>query len=323
MLIIYYEVIVNIIAFLMYGIDKFLAVKQKFRIPEARLIFIAFIGGAFGALLGMKLFHHKTLKAKFKLVPFFFVLQVVLAGFCLYQNLHIVVTNYSYSTDKTAESLRIVQISDLHNQFFGFKQRYLLDKIEELQPDIITVTGDAVDSNHTNYTPAYDFFEGAVDIAPVYYITGNHEFWLKKEAFDEFVNDIEGLGVVFADDMAFDMGGYTLVGLSDKSLDDNTLSELVSDKEKFVLLLAHEPKYHDNYKNCADLALTGHVHGGQFRLPDKGGLISPDFEFFPELTEGRHEYGNMTMIISRGLGNSVVPLRLFNYPEIVAVDINK
>ena len=322
MLIIYYEIIVNIIAFVLYGLDKYFAVRGKFRVPESRLIFIAFIGGAFGALLGMKLFHHKTLKAKFKLVPFFFVLQVVLAGFCLYQNLHIVVTNYSYSTDKTAESLRIVQVSDLHNQFFGFKQKYLLDKIKKQQPDIIVVTGDAVDKSHTNYALAYDFFKGAVDIAPVYYITGNHEHWLKKDKFNEFVNDIEGLGVVFADDEVFETRGINIVGLSDKSLAGRTLAD-IAPKDGFVLLLAHEPKYYDNYKNYADLALTGHIHGGQFRLPGKGGFVSPDFEFFPELTDGAHKYGDMTMIISRGLGNSIIPLRLFNYPELVVVDINK
>lgn len=323
MLIVYYELLINAAAFLMYGLDKAKAVRSGYRIPESRLICIAFLGGAFGAWLGMKLFHHKTLKPKFRAVPVFLAIQCVLAGFCLYSNLHLVITPYSYQTDKTDGGYTIVQISDLHNQFFGPGQEYLLKKIRSCEPDIIAVTGDALDGYHTNWYLARRFFEGAAEIAPVYYITGNHELCLDRDKFGEFVNDIEGAGVIFADNSAFDIDGMRLIGLADDSLDDGTLSGL-TDGAAFNVLLAHEPAYFDKYAAAgADLVLAGHVHGGQFIIPGKGGLVSPDFKFFPELYAGEHKLGNTTMLISRGLGNSVIPLRLNNYPEIVVVNINK
>ena len=96
------------------------------------------------------------------------------------------------------------------------------------------------------------------------------------------------------------MDGFLLAGLAEGSLGKNISG-----------------------KYPADLVLTGHVHGGQFIIPGKGGLVSPDFEFFPEMYEGEHRYGDMTMIISRGLGNSVIPVRINNYPEIVRVVLRK
>ena len=179
MLLVYYLVLVNLAAFIIYGADKSYAKKGARRIPEKTLLLWAWIGGSIGALLGMKVFHHKTLKPKFAVtVPILLVLELAIIGVCLFQNYHLVTTEYECDLGLD-EDLTIVQVSDLHNQFFGLKQSSLLKEIEKADPDMIVVTGDIVDSTHTSYSIALDFVEGAVKIAPVYYVTGNHEMRLR------------------------------------------------------------------------------------------------------------------------------------------------
>ena len=93
-------------------------------------------------------------------------------------------------------------------------------------------------------------------------------------------------------------------------------------KEAFTVVLAHEPQYIKQYAcSNVDLVLSGHAHGGQFRIPFFGGIVAPDQGFFPKYSEGIHVEQDTTMVISRGLGNSIIPLRLFNYPEIVCVEL--
>ena len=190
MILVYYLIIINLLAFVMYGVDKKKAEKNKYRIPESRLIAVAVLGGAYGAGLGMLVFHHKTKMIKFRVVvPTFLVLNLICIGLILYGNYHLVTTEYEVNNALLPDELdgyRIVQISDLHNQFFGFYESVLLKKIEKEEPDIIVVTGDVVDSTHTNYGIAESFFKGAVKIAPVYYISGNHEEWLIEKNAEKY-----------------------------------------------------------------------------------------------------------------------------------------
>lgn len=315
-----YLIIMNILTFIVYGVDKHKAKNGKWRVPESTLILLAILGGAPGAGLGMLIWHHKTHKPKFYItIPILVLLQVAVEIFCLYQNYHLTVSSYDVDLG-LKEDLTIVQISDLHNQFFGFNQSELLGKIEDLSPDMIVVTGDVVDSFHTSYEIAYDFFEGAAKIAPVYYVTGNHEVRLSSK-MDEFVTKLKSMGVNYLDDKYIDFGDYILAGIADASLDYFSAYEPFDDS-KPVIMLAHEPAYYNLYKSLgADLVFTGHVHGGQIIIPGKGGLLSPDIEFFPELYEGVHDFDGMKMVISRGLGNSVAPVRINDYPEIVVVKV--
>lgn len=321
MILVYWLILVNLAAFILYGMDKSYAKKGARRIPERTLLFWAWIGGSIGAFLGMRLFHHKTLKPKFAVtVPLLMVLELVICGFCLFQNYHLTTSTYDVDLG-LSDDVKIVQVSDLHNQFFGINQSVLLDQIEAIDPDIIVVTGDIVDSTHTSYSIAMDFIEGAVKIAPVYYVTGNHEDRLHGDKLDKFYNDTRDLGVIFLDDTYVDMGSYCLAGIADSSLESFDAYPAFGD-EKPVVMLAHEPDYVSLYQSLgADLVLTGHVHGGQIIIPGKGGLLSPDFTFFPELYEGMHSYGSMTLIVSRGLGNSVAPVRINNFPELVVINV--
>lgn len=280
------------------------------------------------------------------------VLHIVIALllFCSYQNRHLETTYYTYKAEQLGadlEGYRIVQISDLHNVKFGKNNQKLVDRIRECEPDMIVLTGDLVDSNHTNVDRAVQFVDEIVKICPVYYVTGNHEYWLEKSEYDELMDGLVSAGVVILDNQVVEISRgdakFRLVGLDDRSLADGTLEALLSDEsirnnqaeqkeetadnedsgeKELTVVLAHEPQYLARYAGTGvDLVLSGHAHGGQFRLPFVGGIVAPDQGFLPEYTAGEYYMNGTEMIVSRGLGNSVIPVRLFNYPEIVCVDL--
>lgn len=278
------------------------------------------------------------------------LIVIALLLFCSYQNRHLETTYYTYKAEQLGadlEGYRIVQISDLHNVKFGKNNQKLVDRIRECEPDMIVLTGDLVDSNHTNVDRAVQFVDEIVKICPVYYVTGNHEYWLEKSEYDELMDGLVSAGVVILDNQVVEIfrgdAKFRLVGLDDRSLADGTLEALLSDEsirnnqaeqkeetadnedsgeKELTVVLAHEPQYLARYAGTGvDLVLSGHAHGGQFRLPFVGGIVAPDQGFLPEYTAGEYYMNGTEMIVSRGLGNSVIPVRLFNYPEIVCVDL--
>ncbi len=270
-----------------------------------------------------------TKKQKYIKLAITLSIVIVIILFCNFQNKHLETTHYTYAAEQLGadlEGYRIVQISDLHNAKFGKNNQKLVGRIRECEPDMIVLTGDLVDSNHTNVDRAVQFVDEIVKICPVYYVTGNHEYWLEKSEYDELMDGLIGAGVVILDDQVVEISRgdakFRLVGLDDKSLADGTLEALLSDEKEFTVVLAHEPQYLARYASSGvDLVLSGHAHGGQFRLPFVGGIVAPDQGFFPEYTAGEYYMDGTEMIVSRGLGNSVIPVRLFNYPEIVCVEL--
>lgn len=257
------------------------------------------------------------------------LIVIALLLFCNFQNKHLETTYYTYKAEQLGadlEGYRIVQISDLHNVKFGKNNQKLVDRIRECEPDMIVLTGDLVDSNHTNVDRAVQFVDEIVKICPVYYVTGNHEYWLDTSEYENLMDGLASAGVVILDDQVVEISRgdakLRLVGLDDKSLADGTLEALLSDEKELTVVLAHEPQYLARYAGTGvDLVLSGHAHGGQFRLPFVGGIVAPDQGFLPEYTAGEYYMNGTEMIVSRGLGNSVIPVRLFNYPEIVCVDL--
>lgn len=272
----------------------------------------------------------KMRKIPHKKILILILIIIILIPFCLYQNKHLVITTYTYESEKLGADLdgyRIVQISDLHNAEFGKENKKLLETIRSCSPDIIIITGDLVDSNHTNVERAVAFVKEAVKIAPVYYVTGNHEYWLDPSENEQMMQGILAAGAYDLDDEAVRIekgdSSFLLVGLDDQHLSDETLKNLLQEqKNELSIVLAHEPQYLQNYANAkADLVLTGHAHGGQIRLPFVGGIVAPDQGFLPEYTSGQYNSADTEMIVSRGLGNSIIPVRLFNYPEVVCVEL--
>lgn len=233
------------------------------------------------------------------------------------------------------DGYRIAQVSDLHNAEFGDGNQRLLDMLREAEPDMIAITGDLIDSRKTNIAVALAFAEEAVRIAPCYYVSGNHE--ARVPEYRELKAGLEAAGVTVLDDarVEIEISGksITVIGINDPSfladyltsdaaVMDRKLSELSSEDASFTILLSHRPELFDTYvAHNMDLVLTGHAHGGQFRLPLIGGLIAPNQGLFPKYDDGLYSEGNTNMIVSRGLGNSIIPFRFNNRPEVVLIEL--
>ena len=233
------------------------------------------------------------------------------------------------------DGYRIAQVSDLHNAEFGDGNQRLLDMLREAEPDMIAITGDLIDSRKTNIAVALAFAEEAVRIAPCYYVSGNHE--ARVPEYRELKAGLEAAGVTVLDDarVEIEISGksITIIGVNDPSfladyltsdaaVMDRKLSELSSEDAGFTILLSHRPELFDTYAaHNMDLVLTGHAHGGQFRLPLIGGLIAPNQGLFPKYDDGLYSEGNTNMIVSRGLGNSIIPFRFNNRPEVVLIEL--
>ena len=233
------------------------------------------------------------------------------------------------------DGYRIAQVSDLHNAEFGDRNQRLLEMLREAEPDMIAITGDLIDSRKTNIAVALAFAEEAVKFAPCYYVSGNHE--ARVSEYQDLKTGLEAAGVTVLDDaqVKIEVSGesITVIGVNDPSFHadyltsdaavmDRKLSELSSEDAGFAILLSHRPELFDTYvAHDMDLILTGHAHGGQFRLPLIGGLIAPNQGLFPKYDDGLYSKGNKNMIVSRGLGNSIIPFRFNNRPEVVLIEL--
>lgn len=233
------------------------------------------------------------------------------------------------------DGYRIAHVSDLHNAEFGDRNQRLLEMLREAEPDMIAITGDLIDSRKTNIAVALAFAEEAVKFAPCYYVSGNHE--ARVSEYQDLKTGLEAAGVTVLDDaqVKIEVSGesITVIGVNDPSFHadyltsaatvmDRKLSELSSEDAGFAILLSHRPELFDTYvAHDMDLILTGHAHGGQFRLPLIGGLIAPNQGLFPKYNDGLYSEGNTNMIVSRGLGNSIIPFRFNNRPEVVLIEL--
>ena len=254
-------------------------------------------------------------------------------GFLVINQQWLQLTKYSIvvkKLPKKMDGLRIVQISDLHHARFGDRQAYLIKKVKEQKPDIILITGDLVDRYNYDLDRSLDAVRGFVKIAPVYYITGNHEVSIND--VDHIKSRLTELGVhVLANSFEnFTKNGATiqLIGIDDP-LSGKTIEEMLKMAKKntnpseFQILLAHRPEYFKEYEQSGvDVTFNGHAHGGQIRIPGLGGLIDHQFNLFPAHIDGVEQIGDMTQIISRGLGNSGATFRINNRPEIVVADLH-
>lgn len=266
------------------------------------------------------------MKKKYILITILLLLQTIV--FVWFNNQFIEVTKYDIYSKKVNQDLTIVHISDLHNTSFGKNNYRLINKIKKSHPDIITITGDLIDANHTDVDVAIKLIENIISIAPIYYVTGNHEAWAIDE-YQELKTRMEDLGVIVLDNKSvnvmIDDTEITINGIDDANMINvrNELDKLHYASDNFVLLLSHRPELFEEYINRGiDLVLSGHAHGGQFRIPIIGGLVAPNQGLFPEYTAGLFESPDATkMIISRGLGNSIIPIRINNNPELVVIAI--
>lgn len=263
--------------------------------------------------------------------PVIVIVLLITALVCIngWQNSRVHVTRHKISSDKVEEPIRIAQVSDFHNdKKLGAD---LLDKLKDEAPDIIVITGDFIDSRRTDTAYALTIAGELVGIAPVYYVPGNHEARIKS--YEAFRQELTSAGVrVLENESESVAGNIVLTGIYDPCFDwdreadltgniAHTLSQLDRDEDQFNILLSHRPGAFQAYAGY-DLVYAGHVHGGQFRIPVIGGILDPDRGLFPEYDAGEYREGGTTMIVSRGIGNSIIPLRVNDPPELVITEIN-
>lgn len=267
------------------------------------------------------------------------VLLLALIIWTMWGNTTLELNAYTISSSKLPDSFdgyRIAHVSDLHNTEIGKGNAKLLAMLREAEPDIIAITGDLIDSRNTDIEVALAFAEKAMQIAPCYYVTGNHE--ARVSEYDGLKSSLENIGVVVLDDeqMEITISGesISILGVDDPSFNTDylfgdaaavigaKLSELAVEDDGFTVLLSHRPELFDTYVDSGmNLVLSGHAHGGQFRLPFVGGLVAPNQGLFPKYDTGLYAEGDTNMVVSRGIGNSILPFRFNNRPEVILIEL--
>ena len=247
------------------------------------------------------------------------------------------ITVHSSKIPKAFDEFRIVQISDLHNAAFGKDNQKLLAQIKKAQPDLIVITGDLINSYHPDLDAALTFAGAACKLTPCYFVSGNHESRISSYA--QFQQRLMDAGVIVLENKTAEVSkdGQTLhlIGMTDPSFTacyptrhsrtivSEALTSLTLPNNPYTILLAHRPDLFDTYSSFGiDLTLSGHAHGGQFRLPFIGAIFAPNQGFFPKYTSGLYTNETAQMVVSRGLGNSSFPLRICNRPELMIIELH-
>ena len=283
--------------------------------------------------------NHKKFKRELCIILTLFVLFTIVT---FWGNVTLSVDTFLFETDKVniQDGYKIAHVSDYHNTDNGFLNDAVLSSLRAEKPDAIVLTGDLIDSRKTDIEKAISFVSRLVEIAPVYYVTGNHECNVSiknQSAFDDMINDLKALDVAVLQNESLEITlpnneKINLFGINDpyihceyeSEVGEATASLCASfkvDKSKFNILLAHHPEQLEIYSEYnLDLVFSGHPHGGQVRIFNQA-LIAPDQGLFPEFTDGEYKSGGTTLIVSRGIGNSVIPLRIFCRPHLIYLEI--
>ena len=275
---------------------------------------------------------------KTKIVLVFLMISLSIFVFwVIYENKNIQVNELTVKSENLPDDFsgyKIAHISDLHNTEFDNHNNRLLTLIKYSCPDIIVITGDIVDSRKTDVQIARDFINKASKIAPVYYVTGNHEARVNEENRIDNVALDENITILHNEDVLIQKGEseIQIIGVDDPDYVSVTYSEdymnyeleKYSNDKHFKILLSHRPELFDAYvSNNIDIIFSGHAHGGQFRLPFVGGIIAPHQGLFPKYDSGLYTENNTNMVVSRGIGNSIFPFRINNPPEIIIVTLER
>lgn len=280
------------------------------------------------------------MKKKTILIILIIIAILVLSALYLYyENTKLQVSNYNIINQNIPvdfNNYKIVQIPDFHNTKSKILTNDLIEKIKEQKPNIIVLTGDLIDSNKTNMDIAINFVKETNNIAPIYFISGNHEASIHN--YSEFKDNLEKNKVIILDNkvevLKINESEINLIGIDDPRMVHESFvsySEIVNveidntkyDDTKYSILLSHRPELLDTYvEKELDLVLAGHAHGGQLRIPFIGGIGAPNQGFFPKYTSGIYVENNTTMVVSRGIGNSIIPFRINNRPELVVITLN-
>lgn len=298
-------------------------------------------------------------------ILFYFLIAlavVALGGFLYFENKSIVTRRYLLKYEflpQEFDGFMIVHLSDLHNKWFGKNQEHLVGVVQKVKPDIVVITGDLVDEILIKEEPALVLVRQLRDIAPIYYVSGNHEW--ESGHYESLRDQLIALGVHVLDNRSETIArgdrAIVIAGIDDPARYQNeiipnhglmdTIRQYTGhkaqamqrvihreldvvrrgiDERAFKILLVHRPEWLREYMDYHfNLIFAGHAHGGQWDLPLLGPILAPGQGLFPKLVSGIHKRHNTTMVVSRGLGNSGILAfqRLFNRPEIIVAVLKR
>ena len=281
-------------------------------------------------------FINKLTKKKKIILGIAAVALVAIAAELIRSNIFIDTQTVSYNSDNVqSDSIRIVQVSDFHNAGEWFEQR-VVSEVKELSPDVIVITGDTVDSRLTDFEDAERLLVDLSELADCYLIWGNHEQRLSDSDIEKLTDMCAENGITLLDDKisVYENGENRLVFVGTSSSVgggfDQTVAELEKLGEKSVIWLHHFPEDMELIAEQCErigvsqcLMFSGHAHGGLVGLPSRSALYAPGQGLFPKYTGGEYKSDNgiVTMLLSRGVGNSGISRRMFNQPHIIVCDI--
>lgn len=275
----------------------------------------------------------KTLK---RILIFILVCSIFIGIVAFDSYINIDVTHYDIKSDKLTKNYKIMLLTDLHN-------RDVTDKIYEIykneKPDFIVMSGDMTNERIENgYTHLFELCNKLKD-KPIYYVFGNHEENMTDERQNKYIKEVEDkTNVTLLNNKVLELeDNFVIYGFSHQvkyylastkeKLDEQYIIDRIGDidKSKYNLLISHDPLLYDLYSNIGyDSVLSGHIHGGVINIPFVGGLLSPDFTFFPKYYKGDNVFDKTHVVISRGLGfGYMMPIRLFNRGEVVIINLMK
>lgn len=267
----------------------------------------------------------------------------------LYESSKLEVTQYCINSEKipqTFHGTKFMVLADLHNNRYGKDNIKLWNAIHAKNPDYILIAGDMIvgAKNSKNNNITLSFLSKLAKQYPVFYGYGNHEQKVMPGgdnydgSFDEYKKSLESLGVHFLENKQIRItqegNSIVITGLMiekeyykkikrPKMITENIQNLVgIADNQCYNILIAHNPVYFLNYSDWgADLTVSGHIHGGIIRLPGLGGMVSPQYKFFPKYDAGIFRNNGKTMLVSRGIGLHTIKIRVLNRPEIMMVTL--
>ena len=264
------------------------------------------------------------------------IITIIIAFLLFACDMRLKTVTYNIDSEKVDAKITIAFISDLHSDWYGKNQKNLIKAVEKANPDVVLLGGDIFD-DEKKYDNAEITLRELSERYTCYYVTGNHEYWGKdvKNILD--IVSSYNITILHGKCQTIELNGQkiNICGVDDKDADiyiqeqdsiDEQLKYLdkVSNDEYFTILMSHRPELIDKYEQYNfDLVLSGHAHGGQWRIPFLlNGLYAPDQGLFPKYAGGQYNYEGGTMIVSRGLARESTPApRIFNRPELVIVEV--
>lgn len=272
-----------------------------------------------------------SIRKRKRLTIFAIIVSALVFLFVFALNDRLTVRYYEIESNEINHNVRIAFIADLHSWFYGEEQGSLLRCIDDQQPDIILFGGDIVDDQLPQEN-AIIVLKSSAEKYPCYYVSGNHEYWSGK--IGDIKKMIEGYGVVVlegqSETVTINGQALNICGVDDAEIGEDNYIQQIADAESqtdptlFTIFMAHRPEYIDTYlRYDFDLILSGHAHGGLWRLPGiVNGFFAPNQGYFPKYAGGAYEFDEKSFIVSRGLSKTTASIpRVFNPPELVIVDI--